>query len=332
MKGKIAFGAALIGVLVLLEVGFRAFGFRTKDTSGKSAMHILPNTMFSNDSVFGVRMNPGHYIVYQPHTQYSVTIETSGHRATSDNDSNSYSKHPAIVFLGGPSMFGHGVDDNETCPYFLQSVLPKYKVRNLASLKSGLADNYVELSHLTNLQSDDLVVYVYQSIHDNRGKMFNRKSFSIANSNLPLRQFQYLTLDSNLSVHFNDYSHVTFPFNNYSATINFLENNYNNYITRASVESHSIAERTILAMNDWCKRQNCNFVLVYWFNDKYTNQTLEFCRQHNIKAMLVKGDIRFKQTGGHQSLADSNKAFADSLINRFVSGRLIDTSQNQATR
>ncbi len=331
MKKKIAF-AALIGVLVLLEVGFRAFGFRAKDTSGKSAMHILPNTMFSIDSVFGVKLNPGHYTIFQPHTQYSVTIEPSGHRATCNNDSNASSKHPAIVFLGGPSMFGHGIDDNETCPYFFQSLLPGYKVRNLASLKSGLADNFVELNHLTNLQQGDLVVYVYQSIHDNRGKMFNRKSFSEANSNLPLKQFRYLTLDSGLAVHFNDYRHISFPLNSYSAAINFFENYYNSYITRPTEESHLIAKRAILSMSDWCKKQGCNFVLVYWYNDKYTDETLEFCHRHDIKAMLVKGDIRFKQTSGHQSLADGNKAFADSLINRFVSERLIDASQNQATR
>ena len=310
-------------LLVLLEVGFRLSGYRPQANAATPHMRVVPNTMFAYDSIFGNKMNPGHYTIYQPKTQYDVTINTDGYRVTALTDSGLNTLNPAIIFLGGPSMFGHGINDNETCPFFVQSLLPQYKVVNLAMPNSGLADNYLQLTRFPYLHADDLVVYVYHSLHDNRGKMSNLKRLGIAGSDM---EYRFVTLDTNLTPHLNTHHHAKFPLSAYSALTGYLDLAYNRSMNEDK-DGHLIAEKAILTMNKWCIAHNSKFVLVYWQPDKQRNETIDYCNRNGIKTIIFKADISFKDLVGHQPLAVANKAFADSLISHFTTKGLIDTTK-----
>jgi hypothetical protein len=325
---KIFAVAGLLAILlILLEFGLRSSGYTPKNGDKKATMRVQPNNLFAYDSVFGCKMNPGHYHIYQPKTQYDVTVDAYGHRITSFTDSATDSLRPEIIFLGGPSIFGHGINDDETCPFFLQSLLPQYKVINLALPNSGLADNYLQLTHFQQIRDSDLVVYVYHSLHDNRGKMSNLKQLKLDGSDI---EYQFPTLDSNLVPHLNKYHHTKFPFSSHCAITNYLEINYNRWINQDK-DSHTIAEKAILAMNTWCATHKCRFVLVYWQPDKYRDETIEYCNAHDIKTVRFKADISFKDLVGHQPLSMANKAFADSLVSHFTAVGLLNAPTALAT-
>ena len=319
------FVATLVALFVISEIGLRLKGFVPKDSSKKSLLHVEPNDMVAIDSVLGFKLKPGRYKLQQATTEYSVTIDSSGHRISTHNSAGSDTLKPEFIFLGGPSIFGHGVNDDETCPFFLQSRLPQFNVRNMAMLHYGIAENYVQLTHLQNIRSGDMVVYVYHSGHDNRGRRLNQKLRNTENSDIPLKNYQYLTIDSNLNTRLNEYHHASIPFSSHSSVIYWLENTYNANLNKGD-DSHRIAEKAILAMHNWCAQHNCKFVLVYWNPDKYANETLAFCKEPNVSALKIKGDISFKHLSAHEPIAAANKGFADSLVSRFTAAGLIDTA------
>jgi hypothetical protein len=324
MSKKILLAVSLVALLILLEIGFRIAGFGPKAKNRQNTMQVEPANLVASDSVFGFKFNPGLYHIKMLNTQYDITIDSSGHRAIPLNGAQPEITGHQIICLGGPSTFGRGINDDETYSFFLQSRLAAFKVRNLGLLCYGLTENYVQLMHLQQVSAGDLVVYVYHSVQDNRGGLRNQKFKNSVDLDLPFKSFRYLTLDSNLTPLLNYYHHISIPLSHYSAICNYIEEAANAPIS--SNASHRIAEKAFLEMNNWSKQHGCKFVLVYWNPDKYADQTLQFCKENDVKAIRIKGDIYFKHSTAHQPIADSNKAFADSLVNHFVSDHLIDTS------
>ena len=318
--------SAFLLIFIILEVGLRLSGLQPGKNKNTSNLQITPPELFKADSVLGFKMNPGKYHFKQFSSEYDMTINAAGHRVVAAPDSVSAGNKPRIIFLGGPSTFGHGVNDNETYPYFMQRRLAGYDIINLGQLNVGLAESYVQVSSLKDLKKGDVVVYAYHWRHDDRAKQLLKK-FNNAGPNLVdlVKQYSYITLDDNLEPHLHKFRQQSLPFSRYSALINYLEEAYNAKLNY-SEGTHGQAEKAIAAMAQICGNKGCKFLLVYWRKDEYMDGTLNYCRKNGVTAIHFPAHISFTHAGDHVPIRDSNIAFADSLINHLIIENMLDTT------
>ena len=192
-------------------------------------------------------------------------------------------------------------------------------------LHFGLAENYVQLTQLTNLNSGDVVVYVYHSSQDSRGaKLFDKHRNLLPDLDSVVPNYHYLLIDSNLKTHLHKYKHYSIPFSNCLVLSNYLEETINS-VSNNNDAAHGITEKALLAMNSFCERKNCQFILIYRKDNKYNQETIKFCEQHGIKAAFIAADISLKRSG-QSPLSTSNKIFATQLVAYLVNGKIIDSS------
>jgi hypothetical protein len=325
-KILIILSSALLLFIIVAEITCRAKGYKPGSAQNNGNLQIQPPALFESDSVLGYRMNPGKYHFKQFASEYDITINSNHHRVTSPNDTDTGTDKPRIFFLGGPSTFGHGVDDDETYPFLMQLRLPSYKIVNLAQLNVGLAENYAQFVSLNNIKKGDVVVYVYHSRHDDRAKQLVKK-FNNPGPNLSnlVEKFYYITLDTNLRMQLHKFKHHHWPFSRYSAFTNYLEESFNAKLN-FSDGTHDIAEKAVRSMAQICRERGCNFMLVYWRKDEYQQSTLDYCRQNGVTAITFPAHISFTHAGDHAPIKNANIAFTDSIIHYLTIDNMLDTT------
>jgi hypothetical protein len=119
--------------------------------------------LFRADAALGYGMYPGKYQVtekrYGLSHRFDLTVDDSGHRATSYGASTS-SKH--LYISGDSGMFGWGLNDNETIPWLLQERFPAYDVVNLSLTSYSTVQALLELEQVVpKISADDVVVLTY---------------------------------------------------------------------------------------------------------------------------------------------------------------------------
>ena len=317
-----------VSCLVLLcassEILLRFKGFKPRGAISGQGLKVTPSHLLVFDSLLGLKMVPGKYTITQLGKQFIVTIDSSGHRVA-----NSYISAPAenqgrVFFLGGPSTFGYGINDSETYPAYVQALIPRYDVRNIAMIHFGLAENYVQLTQLTNLHRGDVVVYVYHSVQDARGaKLFQKHKNILPEIDSVVPNYHYLVIDSNLKTHLHKINHKPVALSGYLALSNYLEE-LANASSNDYDAAHEITEKALLEMNRFCQERGCHFALIYRRTNKYNQETLKFCHDHGITAILISADISLKHAD-KQPLNITNKIFAGHVVNYLISQKIIDT-------
>jgi hypothetical protein len=121
--------------------------------------------MFRPDAFLGYTINSGTYNIIETagaHKHaYRVTMSKDGVRSTS------YSPVPAprkIYILGNSIIWGSGLEDEMTAPWFLQERLPDYEVLNLAVTGYSTVQQLLQYRKLKeSIQPDDIVIFSYSS-------------------------------------------------------------------------------------------------------------------------------------------------------------------------
>jgi hypothetical protein len=322
----------VISVLALLltfsEILLRLQGFQHRQGGISQGVQIMPNHLLAFDSLLGIRTVPGKYDVALLNKRFVITVDSEGHRITGPKSRSTDTGITHIFFLGGPSTFGFGINDSETYPWYVQESLPGYDIKNISMLHFGLAENYVQLTQLTKLNSGDIIVYVYHSSQDSRGaKLFDKHRNLLPDLDSVVPNYHYLLIDSNLKTHLHKYKHYSIPFSNCLALSNYFEETINS-VSNNNDAAHEITEKALLAMNNFCERKNCRFILIYRRDNKYNQETIKFCREHGIKAASISADISLRRSG-QTSLGDSNKNFAGQLVNYLVTCKFIYSTGTQ---
>jgi hypothetical protein len=127
--------------------------------------------MFQPDAVLGYTTVPGVYRIIETSGArkhgYRVMVPEAGVRATS--------YHPVaasrrIYIFGNSTIWGFGLDDEMTAPWFLQAQLPDYQVINQALTSYTHVHQLLQYRRIReNLHPDDIVVFSYAAnnlIHD----------------------------------------------------------------------------------------------------------------------------------------------------------------------
>jgi hypothetical protein len=122
--------------------------------------------LFATDAVLGYRLLPGDYRITERFDNlihaFSIEINDQGRRVTSYSPVHAPTR---ILFTGDSSIFGLGLDDEETVAWLLQTRLPNYEVVNLSVSSYSTIQALLQLQRMEpKVGKDDIVLLVYHPI------------------------------------------------------------------------------------------------------------------------------------------------------------------------
>ena len=122
--------------------------------------------LFSPDEQLGYVMNPGEYNItenfdHQKH-MFHLHATDGGGRATSYIPVHATHR---LFFTGDSSMFGWGLNDEETIPWLLQSRLPNDEVLNLSLTSYSTIQALMQLTRMEpKVSAEDGIVLLYHPV------------------------------------------------------------------------------------------------------------------------------------------------------------------------
>lgn len=316
----------------MIEILLRVIGYEPYQpiVFQMNQIRMEPKPVFIEDSLLGYKMDSGVYkLYYHDNTYWQTTHNNNGYRITSINDTDYSSKVdlPQINILGCSFTHGSGLKDEETYPFLLQKELPKYKVNNYGVGGYGIANAYIQLTRLLDIDTDDIVLYSYIGAHDNRYDISAFKKLYPSKSTLD--HINFVSIDSNFNLHYSGYNYTPWPLISYSAFVNLLEDTYISWL-ESKVDRHKIAKKVLLEMSRFCDEKGVKFVFVGLSDDNETKDMLNYCNQKNIYHVDASVDLDDNQYNllpydDHPN-AFANQYFKKVLFNYLESENIIVTN------
>jgi hypothetical protein len=119
------------------------------------------NTSYYQTSWLGAQANPGKYNAHKIHpngkTIYNINYHIGLDRFRVTPDSKAV-KPKKINFFGGSFMFGEGVDNDETIPYYFQNFNQDYSVKNYGSHMFGVHEALAILE--SDMDTDGDIIFL----------------------------------------------------------------------------------------------------------------------------------------------------------------------------
>lgn len=184
----------LIVVFILLEGGMRIYyQFSDKPPPHsdhsmvrewrwvKSRLHDGKTTFdrrFVHDEFAGWKNAPNIDRVQNNHG--SIRTNAQGMRNDEDFPLQSANGKPRLMIVGDSYSFGHGVSNEQTYAYQLNSLLPDWDIMNLAVSATGTDQNYIMYEQYGEKFSPDVVVLGFYLLD------FNRNTFSFRDYAKPM--------------------------------------------------------------------------------------------------------------------------------------------------
>ena len=122
--------------------------------------------LFEANEALGYALHPGRYRVHEALSgkdhYFDLTVTEAGIRRTSEFPVHSDKR---IFMIGDSTMFGWGLDDEETVPWLIQAKLPHYQIFNFALTSYSSVQALSQLQSVTpKVGSKDIVVVEYHPL------------------------------------------------------------------------------------------------------------------------------------------------------------------------
>lgn len=122
--------------------------------------------LFDANESLGYSLHSGRYHIKEELDErshmFDLTVTDMGTRATSYVPNQSTRR---IFMAGDSSMFGWGLNDEETIPWLIQARLPKFEVINLSLTSYSTIQSLLQLERvMPSLSSNDIVVIEYHQL------------------------------------------------------------------------------------------------------------------------------------------------------------------------
>lgn len=314
----------LLLVIIILGVSeglLRLCGFKAYSAEARP-WQVLPRYFLKSDSLLGFRLDTGtfHFATHQG--VFSATHIYPGERITSFNSNASDTDNrQRILFLGGYNIYGFGLQDEETLPFVFQRMYPSFKVRNLAVPGYGVAADYLLITQGMEVKKGDVFVFMYFADHDKRPSLKLQKGTYADVQAGYNRLFPMTALDKNLQPYFTEYNYKPFPLSQYSALINFIEDNRNIYSDDHAPE-HDIAKKALIALHRFCEARGATLVVAGRRTDAVTKSVVDYCAKNGVHAVQFPlADNR--QNPEKNDKLEEKKAFIDKLIKYLQEEKLV---------
>ncbi len=152
-------GSALL--LLIDRLRFAAQGERRR-----VELSIDHGHLFGADDMLGYRLLPGDYRVTETFDNwvhaFDIKINEQGQRVTAYAPVHAATR---ILFTGDSTIFGLGLDDEETVAWLLQTRLPNYDVVNLSVSSYSTIQALMQLQQIEpKVGKDDIVLLMYHPL------------------------------------------------------------------------------------------------------------------------------------------------------------------------
>lgn len=132
-----------------------------------------PSKTFYRESELGYQPNPGVFIARKfsnsnrPIYDVIYTIDMDGTRVTPEASADSKFSPTRINFFGGSFMFGTGLNDNQTLPYYVSQLL-HVRVKNYSAPGYGAHQAYYIMKNLDLSPESQTDVFLTSAFHSER--------------------------------------------------------------------------------------------------------------------------------------------------------------------
>lgn len=306
--------------LILCEIIVRLMGRQPF----KWSYYSNEPTMLEPDHVSGWRNKTGtyHYPNYDNTGLTKITFWPGNLRATG---LQRISGKPRILILGCSFTQGMAISDEETFAWKLQKKFPSKEFLNFGTGGYGTYQSLLVLEEYFN-QNDNkppvlLVLYGFHDLHIIRNVApWSWLKYLYSHKNREHVALPYCYIDSNNSlVRCSPKSYVRFPFSDYSALINFLNDRFMQFNTKKQTnqQAFNVTSKLLMEMNALCQKNKTRFAVIL-FNDT-KNNIRHFLKQEKIDYIEcpILSDPNFKVPGeGHPN------GFMNSIFAKYIEIKL----------
>mgnify|MGYP001162258153 FL=1 len=191
----IIFFFIILIIIVLIEILGPAFkGFFSYNHLPQKI--IINHFEKSNLTEFTLKKDfSGRHLASEAKFDTIVTTDTNNQRITKNNNNN---KEKVYIF-GDSFVFGHGVNDNETMPFYLQKENLNFSFQNLGfTAGRDLTSYYVWLKEYVGIKNifNGIIVFYKNDIEDMR----RNKCFNSINKEVDLLNDDCVNIESNFEI------------------------------------------------------------------------------------------------------------------------------------
>ncbi|MBN1383467.1 MAG: SGNH/GDSL hydrolase family protein [Elusimicrobia bacterium] len=246
-------------------------------------------TLLELDRVLGWKNKAGTYCYpnYDNTGSIKITFWPGGLRATGPQ--RIYGK-PRILVLGGSFTQGMAICDEETFAWKLQKKFPSMEFLNFGTGGYGTYQSLLVLEKYFK-QNDGsprvlLVLYGFHDLHIIRNAApWSWLKYLYMHKNRQHVALPYCHIDSDNSLlRYPPKSYIRFPFSDYSALLDFLNDLFMQIISKkqSNHQALNVTFKLLIEMNTLCQKNKAKFVVIL-FNDS----------KNNIKSFLQENKIDY---------------------------------------
>jgi hypothetical protein len=160
----------LLLLLLLVEFGLKRFAPRSKMVTGQEVIVCDKEFYFVPHPIVGYYSKPGNYKCELGDLAFNLTVLEDSSRFTGFTGfKDDCAKKEQLYMFGCSFTWGHGLRDEETMAYQLQSRLGCVQVKNYGIGAGSTVQSYLLLKSLIERgEAPNLVVVNYAGIHDER--------------------------------------------------------------------------------------------------------------------------------------------------------------------
>lgn len=267
---------------------------------------------------------------YAGNLKYTVKQRINGSRYAG-SDFNNYIH--SVNLYGCSFTFGTGLNDTQTCAYFMQKKYPAININNFGVGGAGIVDIYDKI--LTTIDTNTKAIIInYAFFQTDRiphsrfyakmkycGGMMDYLDFLNSYSVINTYLFKNKSTIVKKEIPFPIYQPA--PLQKYSALINYIDDCYCSTYERKKLNKLEITYFIFSQINDMCNEKKIKLLITNIDGSKKTNDDLKFLAKIGIHTL----DLNINNSNNKYNLLPfdghpnelANKLFAKKIIQSFFS-------------
>jgi hypothetical protein len=285
----------LVTCMFIIEISLRILGYKPYSNHTRDNSSEIINTLNRIDlkkpmNIYDVEdkynKDTNVHIESLSTIKYSYKVRPNGSRYSGVKYNN---KIPDINIYGCSFTFGLGLNDTSTQSYFLQKMIPNYNINNFGQPGYGMCDIYYKIKRTLDSNTKIIIINYAHFLTDRLpGSRYDTK---IKNSTITTDLKEYLKKNVVITIFDIGNSHslidkqVPFPiynlipFQNISASINLIDDLYNNSYERKKLNKIEYTYLILKEINKLCIEKKIKLIVTNINDYKKTKSDLEYFKR-----------------------------------------------------
>jgi len=294
MKNTFLFLSSLVFSLFLAELSIRVFEFRV--IPGIQPLQRNETIMHDPDDALGWTLRPGRYTWKKPAPGVDDLIFTIGDDRLRTTGPKRSETLPGMAVIGGSTIFGYGLSDEQTFSWKLQERLGNFQVFNLGVVAYGTYQSWLALRRQIEKYEKNLSVVLYGFIDDHERRNVAdyswQKSMYFVNTvrNEGALTFPFIKLaDDGTPVPQAPETYSLSPFSDISFLWQLVEDSAQKLTKYRMHTSEETTMGLLRHMSAYLKKRNIRFIVLYIDEkEKKFSRYSDFFAKNNIDFLDIR--------------------------------------------